>query len=313
MKPGQRVAAEAIAAKGWLRTHKWLLVRRATQLSILMLFLLGPLFGLWIVKGNLAYSYTLDFLPLTDIYVLAQSLVAGHWPETLALIGAAIVLLFYGLVSGRVYCSWVCPVNMVTDGALWARRRLGIRRGAQLSRRTRYWVLGMTFVAAAVSGTIVWEVINPVSMMHRGLIFGVGLAWTVVAAVFLFDLLVAERGWCGHVCPVGAFYGLIGAKGLLRVRAPRRAQCNNCMDCFAVCPEPQVITPVLKGAEKGVAPVIMDSACTDCGRCIDVCSKDVFEFGSRSVKDVQPATTKGGPEPEAAASSQLLRARFGNR
>lgn len=303
MKPGPKVAAEAIAAKGWLRAHKWLLARRLSQLTILALFLLGPVLGLWIVKGNLAYSYTLGFLPLTDVYVLTQSLLAGHWPEMLALAGAGIVLAVYALISGRVYCSWVCPVNMVTDTALWARRRLGLRRATQLSRNTRYWVLGMTLIAAGVTGTIVWEVINPVSMMHRGIIFGVGFAWLVVAAVFLFDLLVAKRGWCGHVCPVGAFYGLIGARGLLRVRAPRREQCNNCMDCFAVCPEPQVITPVLRGAARGVAPVILYPACTDCGRCIDVCSRDVFEFGSRFASAVQPPLTKGGPGPETASNA----------
>jgi ferredoxin-type protein NapH len=53
------------------------------------------------------------------------------------------------------------------------------------------------------------------------------------------------------------------------------------MDCFAVCPEPQVIRPALKGEAKGVGPVILAPACTNCGRCIDVCAKDVFRFGLR--------------------------------
>jgi polyferredoxin len=53
------------------------------------------------------------------------------------------------------------------------------------------------------------------------------------------------------------------------------------MDCFAVCPEPQVITPALKGAVRGRGPVILSPDCSNCGRCIDVCSKDVFRFGSR--------------------------------
>jgi ferredoxin-type protein NapH len=53
------------------------------------------------------------------------------------------------------------------------------------------------------------------------------------------------------------------------------------MDCFAVCPEPQVIRPALKGEGKGVGPVILAANCTNCGRCIDVCSKDVFAFALR--------------------------------
>jgi ferredoxin-type protein NapH len=277
----KRVGSEAIAARGWWAAHRWLMARRACQLGILGLFLLGPVAGLWLVKGNLAYSYTLDTLPLTDPYVLLQSLAAGHRPETLALVGAAIVAAFYALIGGRVYCSWVCPVNPLTDLAAWLRRRLGIGRGALLMPQLRYWLLAASFVAAALSGMIVWEALNPVSMLHRGLLFGAGFAWLVIAAVFLFDLLVAPRGWCGHVCPVGAFYGLLGTAALVRVRTPRRAQCNNCMDCYAVCPEPQVLKPVLKGAENGVRPTILDSACTACGRCADVCSREVFEFGTR--------------------------------
>jgi ferredoxin-type protein NapH len=275
-----RPGTEAIAEKGWLAAHKWLILRRASQIAILLLFLVGPWFKLWIVKGNLNYSYTLDFLPLADPYLLLQSLLTGQLPERLALIGVAIVALFYLLVGGRTYCSFVCPVNMVTDFANWLRTRLGIKGSAHLSRTTRYWVLGMTLLAAAASGTIVWEMVNPVSMLHRGLFFGLGFAWAVILAVFLFDLFVMRHGWCGHLCPVGAFYSLIGKLSFLRVKLPAREACNDCMDCFAVCPEQQVIRPALKGIG-GTPPVILEENCTNCGRCIDVCSKEVFAFGSR--------------------------------
>lgn len=286
MNSAKRTGTEAVAAKGWLGAHKWLLARRASQLGILTLFLLGPLAGLWIVKGNLAYSLTLKTLHLADPYVLLQSLLTGHLPEKAAIIGGLIVLGFYFLVGGRVYCSWVCPVNMVTDAAKWLRDRLGIRGpGANISRATRYWVLGMTLVMALATGTLAWEMVNPVSMLHRGLIFGMGAAWVFVAAVFLFDLFVSRHGWCGHVCPVGAFYSLVNRWSPLKVSASQRSQCNDCMDCFAVCPEPQVIKPALKGEKQGLAPVILSPACTNCGRCIDVCSKDVFSFGSRYSRD----------------------------
>ena len=36
----ERIGAEAVAAKGWLAAHKWLLLRRVSQISILALFLL---------------------------------------------------------------------------------------------------------------------------------------------------------------------------------------------------------------------------------------------------------------------------------
>jgi len=280
-KPFSEIGKDAIAAKGWLQSYKWLLLRRFSQIAVMVLFLLGPLAGIWIIKGNLSSSLLLDAVPMTEPVVFLQMLAAGLMPAADAIIGVAIVAVFYFLVGGRVFCSWVCPVNIVTDAAHWLRERLGIRGGARFSRNLRYWMLAMVVGLSAVTGTMAYEMFNPVSIMHRGIIFGVGFAWTVVIAIFLFDFLVSKRGWCTHLCPMGGLYSLLGKFSPLRVRADKRQACNDCMDCFAVCPEPQVIKPALKGAEKGIGPVIVASECTNCGRCIDVCSEDVFKFGTR--------------------------------
>lgn len=287
----KRIGAEAIAAKGRWQASKWLVWRRASQVFFLALFIAGPWFGWWIVKGSLSSSRTLDVLPLTDSYVLLQSLAAGHVPEATALVGALIVLGAYLLVGGRAYCSWVCPVNIVTDAAQWSRRRLGLGLGARLRRDTRYLILAASLLVSFVTGVVVWELVNPVTLLHRGILFGMGIGWLAIAAIFLFDLLVANHGWCGHLCPVGAFYGLLGQASPLRVTAVRRDQCNDCLDCIAVCPEPQVIPPALKGERRHLGPVITSGACTNCGRCIDVCSKDVFEFGTRYFSNKLEAAT----------------------
>lgn len=279
--------ADAVAAKGWLRAHKWLLARRGVQLGLLALFAAGPWLGLWIVKGTLASSLTLDVLPLSDPLVLLQSLAAGHSPAGTVVLGAAILAAAYMVVGGRVYCSWVCPVNIVSDAAHWLNRRLKLPKGWQPRRQTRLWMLAMILAVSALSGVVAWELVNPITLLHRAVMFGGLLAWLVVAAVFLLEAFVGRRSWCGALCPVGAFYGLIGAVSLLRVSAAGRAACNDCMDCFAVCPEPQVISPALRretartpaGAPAG--PVILSRDCTNCGRCIDVCALDVFRFTHR--------------------------------
>jgi ferredoxin-type protein NapH len=281
MLPKQICCTEAIETKGWLNAFKWVTLRRISQLSVLLLFLVGPLWGLWLIKGNMASSLILDTVPLTDPHILLQSVMGGVNPETAAIVGALIVLVFYALVGGRVFCSWVCPVNFITDAACCLRRALGIRAKSQISRNTRYWVLGLTLVLPLVTGSIVWELINPVSLTFRGIIFGMGFAWVVMLAIFLLEMFVVEHGWCGRLCPVGAFYGLIGSKSLIRVVADKREACDDCMDCFKVCPEPQVIKPALKGADKGLGPVILSRDCTNCGRCIDCCAEDVFRFGTR--------------------------------
>ncbi|WP_333824527.1 quinol dehydrogenase ferredoxin subunit NapH [Pinisolibacter sp.] len=275
-------AAGEMPARSFLTRNRFLIARRATQILVLALFLTGPLFGLWIAKGTIASSMTFDVLPLTDPFMVLQMLAARHWPEGLALIGALIVLAFYALVSGRLYCSWVCPINPVTDLAFWARERLGLQaKGWQPRPGTRWFVLAMALVVSAVTGAIAWELVNPITMAFRVVVFGSAASATFVAAVFLFDLFVARHGWCSHLCPVGAFYGLIGSGGLLRVSANRRAACDHCMDCYAVCPEPHVISPALEGAKKGLSPVILSRDCTACGRCIDVCDRIVFRFTHR--------------------------------
>lgn len=286
---------EAIDTKGWLRAHRFLLLRRASQLLILLLFLIGPWWGWWLIKGNLNYSLTLGVLPLADPLVQLQVLLTGHVPARNALLGAALVALFYALVGGRVYCAWVCPVNIVTDGANALRRRLGIRGGADLNKSTRFWLLGLILGLAAASGSLVWELVNPVSLLPRGLLFGMGAGWALIAGIFLFDLFVAERGWCSYVCPVGAFYSLLGARSPVRVSASQRSACNDCLDCFTVCPEQQVIKLPLKGARKGVGPLITSAQCTNCGRCIDVCSKDVFSFTTRLGGRAQDVTPTPSP------------------
>ena len=293
---------DAIAEKGWFAAHKWLLARRISQLGILALFMLGPWAGIWIIKGNLSSSLLLETIPMTDPMVFLQVLAGGFvTPLSAAVTGVAIVTAFYALVGGRLYCSWVCPVNLLTDAANWLREKFNLRGGARLSRNTRYWMLAMVLILAAATGSLAYEMINPVSMFHRTLIFGVGALWgtagLVILGVFLFDLFVAKRGWCGHLCPMGATYSLIGAVSPLRVRADKREQCNDCMECFAVCPEPQVIKPALKGEGKGIGPVILSGDCTNCGRCIDICAKDVFGFGLRFHNEVKRDGEAGAGHP----------------
>jgi ferredoxin-type protein NapH len=271
---------DAIARKGWLAAHRWLLLRRICQVGIFLLFFAGPCFGVWIIKGNLSSSLVLDLVPLTDPYLLLQVLAAGFVPAATAVTGALTVAAFYFLIGGRVFCAWVCPVNMITDAAAWGRRRFSIKFNHAPDARSRFWLLAGTFVIAFVTGSLAWEWVNPVSIAHRGLLFGMGAGLCFLAAVFLYDLFVAQRGWCGHLCPMGAFYSLLGKTALLRVSAFRREECDDCMDCFAVCPEPRVIRPALK-REGQESPVILASLCTTCGRCVDVCGRKVFRLTHR--------------------------------
>ncbi|TWI35164.1 quinol dehydrogenase ferredoxin subunit NapH [Paracoccus sulfuroxidans] len=269
---------EAVASRGFFAAHKWWMLRRATQILVMTTFMLGPMAGIWIVKGNFASSELLGVLDLADPYMQLQGLVAG-WPLAApALIGAGIITLFYLIIGGRAYCSWVCPVNAVTDTAHWLREKLGLTRDRKLDKRTRYLLLVGTLLAAFITGTLAWELVNPVSIMQRGLIFGVGLGWGIVLLVFLLDLLVSRRAWCSHLCPVGAFYGLIGRFSFVRISARNREDCNSCGACLTTCPEPHVIVPALKGDG---STLVLSGDCINCGGCIDSCPNKVFSMATR--------------------------------
>jgi len=271
---------DSIAQKGWLLAHKWLLLRRFSQLSILLLFLVGPWFDVWFVKGSMSSSLFLQTLSLSDPFVFLQSIFAGHYPEFTVLSGALIVAVFYFIVGGRVYCSWVCPINIVTDIADGLRRVLNIKTAFNFSRSTRYGLLIAVLLLASITGTLVWELVNPVTMIQRELVFTMGLSWIVIGGIFILDAFISRRAWCGHLCPMGAFYSVLGRYSLIKINAQNRANCNDCMDCYAICPEPQVIKPALKGSG---SPLINSGNCTNCARCIDVCAKDVFTMKHRYV------------------------------
>ncbi|MBV4411792.1 quinol dehydrogenase ferredoxin subunit NapH [Enterobacteriaceae bacterium YMB-R22] len=270
---------DAWAKKGGWRSLRWLVLRRITQLLILGLFLSGPGFGVWILHGNYSGSLLLNTVPLSDPLMILQSLAAGHLPGALALAGAAVVLAGYALIGKRVFCGWVCPVNPLADLAAWLRRRFGITRSAALPRSLRYVVLILVLAGSAAFGGMVWEWLNPVSLMGRGLIFGFGAGVWLLAALFVFDLLIVEHGFCGHLCPLGALYGLAGAKGALEISAAGRDKCTCCMDCFHICPEPHVLRAPVLNKESPARVTHRD--CIACGRCVDICAEEVLTITTR--------------------------------
>ncbi|MDS1793207.1 quinol dehydrogenase ferredoxin subunit NapH [Vibrio parahaemolyticus] len=277
----QNAGKEAVEKLGWWRAHRFLILRRLCQLTIIALFMAGPTLG--VLTGNLSSSMLFDTVPLSEPLIVLQALATGHIPEFNALLGVMIVVVFYAILAPRAFCAWVCPLNIVTDLAAWLRRKFNIKASYRWSPAIRYWLIPVLMLGSALSGAILWTWLDPVAALHRGLVFGMGAGWVLIALVFVLDLLLVEHGWCGHLCPLGATYGVIGRKSLLRVTAVRREDCTKCMDCFYVCPEPEVLRQPLKEGDRRV----MDQNCISCGRCLDICPEHVFEFKNRlNVKNI---------------------------
>jgi ferredoxin-type protein NapH len=278
---GRFVARVPARPRSWWRRSRWLLARRISQLLVLGLFMLGPWAGVWLARGSLASSELFGVLRLTDPFVALQTLLARHALESNVLAGAAIVGAVYVVAGGRSYCAWVCPINPVTDLAAWLRTKLRLQTllgGVKPDRRLRYAVLALALAMSALLGSVAWETLNPITLLQRALVFGLAGGYGAALTVFGFDLLALPRGWCGYLCPVGAFYGVLGRAALVHVSAADRDRCTACGDCFRVCPEPHVIAPALYGAPHGRSPVIQSVDCIRCARCLDVCDEAVFRI-----------------------------------
>lgn len=267
---------------GKLYAWRFLILRRMVQFGVLLLFF-GTFHWGWkishapVLSGNLSASKFLGLVPMADPFAVLQQLLTGHLLAREVVIGAAVVLGAYALLGGRTFCAWVCPVNVVTDAAGWLRARIKLPDFIRISRDVRFGVLALALVLSLIMGVAAFEWVSPISMLHRELIYGAGWGLATVAGVFLFDALVVRHGWCGHLCPLGAFYALVGKAAWLRVRFDD-ATCTHCGECARVCPEPQVLN-LRKAAENGW---VAFGECTNCARCIPICPEGSLSFGLRT-------------------------------
>jgi len=261
----------------WLHTHRFWLPRRTVQLGILVLFWLGANTHLGILTGNLSGARILRTVPLADPYAVLQIFATGHNLAATVLLGAAIVLVFYFAVGGRAFCGWVCPVNLLSDFARWLKRRLRIRGQFRVDRSARFWIMALALPLSAITGVAAFEWLSPIAMIHREIIFGAGLGLLAVLMLLALDLFVVKDGWCGSLCPLGAFYSLVGRWSPLRIGFDSK-RCDRCGDCVVVCPEPHVID--LPQMDR--IGFIDSGDCLNCARCLEVCPRDAYHFTLRT-------------------------------
>ncbi|MCL4687881.1 MAG: quinol dehydrogenase ferredoxin subunit NapH [Burkholderiales bacterium] len=269
---------------GKLFHWRFLIARRVVQGAVLLLFFGTAhwgwkLLGQPLLAGNLSAAKLAGAVPLADPFAVLQVLATRHAVAGEALIGAGIVFAAYFLLGGRTFCSWVCPMNIVTDAARWVRMRLAVRDIFAIPPGVRYAVLGLALALSAIAGVAAFEWVSPIAMMHREIVYGAGLGLTSVAGVFLFDAFVLKHGWCGHLCPLGAFWSLAGRGAPVRV-AFDDASCTRCGDCLKACPEPRVLN-FNEAARHGF---VKPGECTNCAACIAVCPESSLRLTLRPRK-----------------------------
>lgn len=263
-----------MAIQSMIKKYRFLILRRVTQISIMALFMLSNFYSINILSGNLSASKIFGIIPMSDPLSIMQLLISGGALGSMSLLGLLIVLLMYGLLFGHGYCAFVCPMNIITDSANFLRKYLHIRnKKFNLRRKLKYYIFVLSLILSLLFMFPAFDAINPVSMLHRGLIFGMGFGLYVVLAIFLFDLFFVKNGFCAHICPIGVTYALIGRYSLIRIKHDSKL-CTKCNKCFHICPEPHVLDIVSK-----YSGTINNIDCIKCARCVEVCDDGALNYG----------------------------------
>ena len=228
------------------------------------------------VKGN-TWSGTFWGLRLTDPLAALSQVAAGqtlYWPFLVT----ALIPIAFTVVFGRVFCGWLCPASFLyelnsnfSSWLRWAGLNTGNRR---FDARIKYAVLGVGLGLSALSGSVLVAALYPPAIIGREIYYAVALGGFGAGMVFflatlLFDLLVAERGFCRTLCPGGALYSLLGRYRVVRIRRIVES-CNDCSLCNVVC-------------EFGLDPMgdKFGQECTNCAACIAACPMDAMTFTLR--------------------------------
>ena len=275
----------------WIYAHRYLIARRVVAVGTLGLFWLGANAHLGVLTGNLSSSRLFRTVPLSDPFAVLQILASGQPLASTVILGAVIVVLFYALLGGRAFCGWVCPVGLIHDGARWWKSRFKVRGQFHFGRSGRFWIMALALPVSAWTGVAAFEWLSPIGIITRELIYGPGLAVLLtIVLIGLVDIFVLREGWCGSLCPLGAFFSLIGRLSLVRVRFDEE-RCDRCGDCAVVCPEPQVIDfHAMKEKQ------FIDSGdCLNCGRCLEICPRDAYHFAPRPMRNATNGFKEGDP------------------
>lgn len=270
------------------------LARHVVQVLVLALFCIPPLavgqglFGA--TSGAEELSQTASSLPffgslssstiagvvLADPFAVLETIVASKDVVVGAVVGALPILMLYGIVRGRAFCGWACPVNLVLEPLDALRAKLGIKvRERGCPRHVKLWVALGALVVAAITGQLVWEAVNPISLFSKGLLFGSLTGLATFIGIIVVDLVWGHRVWCRALCPLGGFYEAVGTVGMVNVKMNYDA-CIHCDKCKRVCLcDPEILDGVLSGEDKRVKA----GDCMLCGKCVDACPTKALTIG----------------------------------
>jgi polyferredoxin len=249
------------------------------------------------------YLLFLQFIPSLMKFLDLKTLAAGGF----------LVVMLLTLLSGRTYCSFLCPLGIMQDmfsrigGRIKKKfRRFGFRKPFTI---VRYTLLAATLAVAIIWGIYLVTLLDPYSIFGRSVTYfvkpvvlllnnlssgvlgkfdnyalshiqikGFGLAAYSIPAAFLLlvGLLSVIKGrlYCNMICPVGTLLGIVSKISVLRIKF-NESKCTRCGRCSVVCKSSCIDFLNYK---------VDVSRCVDCFNCISTCPDKAISYGIVSLK-----------------------------
>lgn len=254
-------------------------IRISVQIFSILFLIAVPMLNLlgihWVI-GTL-YSISIGQLDIVDPVMALQTVLLTkriYIPFLLM----TIVPVVLALVFGRVFCSWMCPQNTISEWVDALQKRIFKSRWHNVHTRhiennpnpVLYWCIfaALTLLVLILGLPLFSYLSTPgiISSQMSQIILGmgVGLEIGLVTIIFAVEAITLRRFWCKYVCPVGAFLSFFRTRKTLHIHY-EAAQCDckgNSSPCQYVCPLD------LAPKESKLYPY-----CFNCGLCISICEK----------------------------------------
>lgn len=196
---------------------------------------------------------------------------------------------------GLRFCSYLCGCGGLAEtvGDLW--RTLSPR--GQMARKAEAagrWILLLALPVTLLLLNDAWGLVAPGALSSTkefaqrwyGLMVDFGLA--SVVGVALYPAL-GNRVWCRFFCPLRAWMEEL-SKRFSRIAIRSNDRCIGCEQCTVHC---QMGIDVMKFAQRRLDLTNQNSACIQCGICVEVCPMQVLTVAQDGAVSLSP--TAFGP------------------
>ena len=284
-------------------------LRRLVQIITLLGFVLIPIlngFGIHFFMGTL-YSLSIGELDIVDPLMALQTILLTR-DIYLPLVIAAGLPIAVALIFGRVFCSWMCPQNTLSEWVDWLQRKLFHRRWVKEHHfkygrnPASFWfwlIFGFLLIATLIAGFPLLAYLSApgiiTSTLSQAVLgMGIGVEILLVVIILLIEAAIFRRFWCKYFCPVGAFLALFRTARTWRISfQPQACDCKpGTAPCYTVCP-------------LHLAPKETESLypyCINCGLCVAFCEN----AGKALVMSFNPAAGKTHPPTPGSGPSAAM-------